>query len=448
MATTTDLSWVTVLSRGLSKKVINAPQQRAKDDHFKLIPEVMFEHEDLKAEVLTRKATAILQQALTPGSVLFTFPNKLFVHRTTAYRLIQEQIAASVQFRPLSLYHQKSTGDLLVEAKFDSPEDAKRAINNGITHGDVVYKATAVKDNSEGKLTHVQMTIVRMPNMTTFLEDLQRSLKYYGKLYQIKKYTVDGFFEGHVSFLIDTSVKYTDAEGHSYDVQPLSRMLYLSAWDVYVPATYRGAPPVCHFCRQSGHIRAACPILAKRKCFKCHKLGHTVKFCREEEKPFDEAIAEYESSQRDHTDSYSVTPIDKDNEKEKGHRASPAINGILAQQLPSQPTTTDKLAGKTTELKSSQISTWFSADDSQTWDQSPDVMEVDPQTLQRSPNGSDASKHAPLASSFHMHLDPKLSADNVSSPNDFQTDVPSLRRHSMSSTSMSQPTVYQDAHRA
>ncbi|KAK4512808.1 exocyst complex component exo84 [Mucor velutinosus] len=256
-----------------------------------------------------------------------------------------------------------------------------------------------------------------MTDMETFVENLQKSLKYYGKVYQIKKYTIDGFFEGHVSFLIDTSVKYTDAED-------------------------RGAPPVCHFCRQSGHICAACPILAKRKCFKCHKLGHTVKFCREGEKPFDEAIAKYESGQRDHTDSYSATSIDKDNEKEKGHRASPAINDILAQQLPSQ------IAGKTTELTSSQISTFFYADDSQTWDQSPDVMKIDPQTLQRSPNGSDASKHALLASSFHMHLDPKLSADNISSPNDFQTDVPSLRRHSMSSTSMSQPTVYQDTRRA
>ncbi|KAK4520191.1 uncharacterized protein ATC70_008438 [Mucor velutinosus] len=92
MATTTDLSWIQVLSRGQSKKVINAQPQRAKDDQFQLVPEVLYEHDDLKAEVLTRKAAAILQQALTPGSVLFTFPSKTFAHRTEAYRLIKEQI--------------------------------------------------------------------------------------------------------------------------------------------------------------------------------------------------------------------------------------------------------------------------------------------------------------------------------------------------------------------
>ncbi|GAN11771.1 hypothetical protein MAM1_0922d11363 [Mucor ambiguus] len=253
MATTTDLSWVQVLTKGQSKKVINAQPQRAKDDQFRMIPEVLYEHDDLKAEVLTRKATTILQQALTPGSVLSKFP-------------------------PLSLYHQKANGDLLLEAKFDNFEDAKLAISHGITHQNVVYKATAAKDNSEGKLTHVQMTI------------------YYGKVYQIKKYTIEGFFEGHISFMIDTAVKHKNAEGKEYEVQPLSRMMYLSAWDVYVPATYRGAPPICHFCRQSGHIRATCTVLAKRQCFKCRKLGHTARFCREEETPFEEALEEYELS--------------------------------------------------------------------------------------------------------------------------------------------------------
>lgn len=36
------LSWVEVLSRGLSKKAINAQSQRAKGDAFKLLPEVFY----------------------------------------------------------------------------------------------------------------------------------------------------------------------------------------------------------------------------------------------------------------------------------------------------------------------------------------------------------------------------------------------------------------------
>ncbi|KAG1077132.1 hypothetical protein G6F42_025050 [Rhizopus arrhizus] len=142
--------------------------------------------------------------------------------------------------------------------------------------------------------------------MNTFLEDLLRSLKYYGKkVYQVKKYKIDGFLEGHVSFMIDMTVQYTDDadEGKAYyeEFQPLSRRLYhLSAWDVYVPAMYEGAPPVCHFCRQSGHICNACPALAKRKCFKCHDLGHTARFCREEEKFFDESLEDYGATKKSH----------------------------------------------------------------------------------------------------------------------------------------------------
>lgn len=115
MPTTTDLSWVQVLSRGQAKKVTDAQPHRANGDKFKLIPEVLYEHEDLKAEVLTRKAAAILQNALTPGSVLFTFPNKTFDHRTEAYHLIKEQVFPLVQFRPLSLYNQEGIRDLLLD---------------------------------------------------------------------------------------------------------------------------------------------------------------------------------------------------------------------------------------------------------------------------------------------------------------------------------------------
>ncbi|KAL7329742.1 hypothetical protein PS15p_204788 [Mucor circinelloides] len=188
----TALSWAKVLTRSLSKKVINTQPQRVKDDAFKLISEVLYEHEGLKAKDLTCKDTAVLQQALTPGSVLFTFSNKTFDHLTAAYRVIQEQISANVQFRPLSLYHQKPNGHLLAEAKFDTVEDTKRAIHTGITYKKVVYKATAAKENSEGKLTHVQMTMVRVPSMNTFLENLLRSLKYYGKVFQVNRYKIDG----------------------------------------------------------------------------------------------------------------------------------------------------------------------------------------------------------------------------------------------------------------
>lgn len=47
---------VKVLYRGLPKKVISYQPQRPKDDQVKLFLKVLYEHKDLKAEVLIRKA--------------------------------------------------------------------------------------------------------------------------------------------------------------------------------------------------------------------------------------------------------------------------------------------------------------------------------------------------------------------------------------------------------
>lgn len=79
-----------------------------------------------------------------------------------------EQVSSLVQFHPLSLHNQKTNRDLLLETKFDNVEDAKLAVHLGVTHKDVAHKAIVAKDNCEGKPTHVQMTMIRMPNMEGF----------------------------------------------------------------------------------------------------------------------------------------------------------------------------------------------------------------------------------------------------------------------------------------
>ncbi|KAI8646660.1 hypothetical protein BD408DRAFT_479867 [Parasitella parasitica] len=115
------------------------------------------------------------------------------------------------------------------------------------------------------------------------LDDLIASLSYYGRVLQLKQYTRGGFFEGNFSALIDNSIG-TLVEGEHRPANPLDRMLYLCELDCFVAATFKGAPPVCHFCRHSGHIRAKCPELAKRRCFGCHKPGHMIRFCPEFDK--------------------------------------------------------------------------------------------------------------------------------------------------------------------
>lgn len=331
MSNTTDVSWTTVLARGATKKCFVSPS-RGKISNFDvpLVGEVIFEDENLKHELLVRKATAIIQQALTVDSVLFSFPNKLFGDRVEAYQAIEKQISANVDFLPLSCLAAGSSGDLLIEAKFVSKSDALLAQNSGVKIGETTYRAISshrgVSSQVNG-LTHVQFTLLaqvsRDPN---FLGLLLSSLRYYGKVYQVKKFTRKGYFEGKMSVLLDTSVGYKNNKGELLEPRPLDRQLYLAAWETFAPANFKNAPPVCHFCRLSGHLRAACPLLAKRRCFGCRELGHTVRFCKAKGKTSKAGEGEALDSYVHHTtslvdpvgDSSAVTTTDKELTEPKG----------------------------------------------------------------------------------------------------------------------------------
>jgi hypothetical protein len=280
------VSWTTIVARGASKKVLVTPGRRNVDNSaIPLVGEVIFEDDDLKSEILVRKAAALVEQALSSGSVLFSFPGKLFPDRFAAYKAIQEQIDSKVQFRPISAWGKTAGGDLLVEATFRLKADALKAVGSGIMVNGIVYKAVSTSSGSGASvgnsLTHVQFTLLNaIPNEDTFLVDLLDSLAFYGKVYQLKKFTSKGYFEGKMSVLIDTSVGMEGEDGEVVPPQPLTRMLYLSAWDMFAPAQFKNAPPVCHFCRLSGHVRKDCPELAKRTCFSCREKGHTARFCK------------------------------------------------------------------------------------------------------------------------------------------------------------------------
>ncbi|KAG2193121.1 hypothetical protein INT47_003112 [Mucor saturninus] len=255
------LSWTAVVARGASNKIVR-PLHRSKvqDLESQLSGNVIYQHVDLEIQILARKAAAIVRQALTPCSVLFSFPACLFKVRAEAYTAIEASCGKIAVVLPISMYGRKSTGGLLVEVKFSSPESKTKAVSTGVMVGELCFKACPSQDG-------IQI--------------------YYDKVYQIKKFTYHGFFEGEVSFLLDVSEGYQNDLGETLKAQPLSNSLYLEQRNCFAAASFKGALPVCHWCKMAGHLRKDCPELAKRVCFSCNDHGHTAKFCKTTKKNSD-----------------------------------------------------------------------------------------------------------------------------------------------------------------
>jgi hypothetical protein len=66
-----------------------------------MIPSVIFEDSELKAQTVAQKAMAIVQQALSSGSVLFSLPKGLFGDRFNVTRSFKNKSLAKWNFAPL-----------------------------------------------------------------------------------------------------------------------------------------------------------------------------------------------------------------------------------------------------------------------------------------------------------------------------------------------------------
>lgn len=274
---TNSTSWSEIVSKGLALKVPlskNSKQQaqirKNMDKHL------IFEHPDLKDQLRIHRAEQILQQALHSKAVLFDLPS--FSNHLDAYAAIESNCGKVLGFRCLNKSNSQESKqkNFLIEAKFANEESRLLAIDKGITIDDIDYHGTPCYDNTNviPAMTRVYLSGVPPEDEDTIKSWLIESMKCYGQVVQILILKDNGYFEGEVSVLLNRS-----SEESNYE--PLQRMLYLSNWDRYVPAQFKGAPQACFHCRLIGHMKKDCPVLASIKCYNCNGRGHVARNCRD-----------------------------------------------------------------------------------------------------------------------------------------------------------------------
>lgn len=159
-------------------KVVTAT--RSSRDSATITTDTLFEDADFSKQLLARKAAAIIRQALSPDSVLFSFPLMLFDHRTDAYKEIQDQIGPFASVRPLSNYDARARKDLLIAVKFIDEAHTKIAIESGITVQDVVYKASPTTTGAENPLVRCQISLLHNADDSNLKDELLSSLNIMG----------------------------------------------------------------------------------------------------------------------------------------------------------------------------------------------------------------------------------------------------------------------------
>ncbi|CAO3700882.1 unnamed protein product [Rhizopus stolonifer] len=93
--------------------------------------------------------------------------------------------------------------------------------------------------------------------------------------------------------MLDVSEPHINDDDTTVLIQPLQRNLYLEAWDTFAQASYKGADPVCYYCRKAGHLRANCPLLQEQVRYGCEHKGHTCRFCKHKEENEGQSLDQY-----------------------------------------------------------------------------------------------------------------------------------------------------------
>lgn len=444
-------SWAQKVAKGLKAKVPTPMMQKdIMGDRIDLQPVVIYEDVHLKDHLRIFKSEQIIQQTLEDNSVIFEIPKKEFATFSEMYRVIEKQIGKIDGVIALNKFGTNLRGNIFIEVTFMDNDHNSKAIQEGIIFKEVNYKASPsklTKSDTAPKMVRVHLSYVPK-KQAALVEGIFESMRRYGKICEIKKMLYDGFFEGQVSVLLDIN-----DDDNEVKYQPLQRMLYMEYWDRYLPASFKGAPPVCYQCRQSGHIRKHCPMMKQLTCSRCLEKGHTARFCKMKEADFQKELCQYEKVKENQSTTKNNVEKKKTDKQEKVDDAKLANVMVLDKKEKSEDglnkdsssknktKSFDKLTPSEDTTTSENILTkmdWVINDEDDDQDNDQGIF-----------GGSLASKYAPITSRTTMDVDqkPKLDEDQHMSKNTNDTLVMKLsemnkgKNSSTLSTSLTNRTI-------
>ncbi|KAI8059597.1 hypothetical protein BC940DRAFT_338101 [Gongronella butleri] len=191
MPTTPDTSWTTVSYAQVLQKNLQSPTA--------VVPRTM------------RKVTAKGRKDTMEATTMWEDPSyrakNMLRGLAEAYSAIQEQLGDSVNkaVRPIAKVGRDNEDRMMVEYKFKNKEDTKKAIEVGLTIKGVQYKGALVS-NVSSNTKMVEISISQLQAKETDEEmvvGLRKSMRFFGKVVKIVKFTHRGWFEGNVKVFLD-----------------------------------------------------------------------------------------------------------------------------------------------------------------------------------------------------------------------------------------------------
>ncbi|ORY99646.1 hypothetical protein BCR42DRAFT_444609 [Absidia repens] len=229
-------TWSEIAARGNAMKIPSSNYKR--NDYATTEITDLYVVDELADLLKVHRAESILEMALHNDTILFEFLAKDFSNPTEVYGPMTAKLGKMIGARIIKPNNGRSTGTFMVEAKFEKKEASTKAISEGIPIGNHQYKGipTRADNGALPKMVKIHVAGIPFEDSKDLKEKIIDSLSPYGKICKISTLKQCGVFEGAITALIDTD----PTQG---EFEPLQRMLYFSAWNLFLPTTFRGQPP-------------------------------------------------------------------------------------------------------------------------------------------------------------------------------------------------------------